>query len=184
MSPSSSPQNAKEGNRAGRIWLACMGLCLAAAGMLFAGVLWTSYQRAMETRSWPEVPCRILSSVVLSEHPTPHSPVAYRLGLQYEYDFKGARHIGTKVKRVEGETQDKEKIDALAADYPEGARTACFVNPAKPDEAILRHATKAGLYAIWFPLLFVAGGGVMAWRAVTPRGWPGGIFQSRNSSAT
>lgn len=169
MSPSSSPQNAKEGNRAGRIWLASMGVFLSLAGLLFTGVLWMSYHRAMETRAWIETPCHIVSSMVLSEHRTPHSPLAWHLGLQYEYEIKGTRHIGTKVKRVEGETQDKEKIDALAADYPEGSRTTCFVNPTKPDEAILRHATKAALYAIWFPLLFVAGGGVMAWRALFNR---------------
>ena len=143
-----------------------MGLFLALAGLLFTGVLWRSYQRAMETRTWIETPCRIVSSVVLSEHPTPHSPMAYRLGLQYEYEFKGTRHIGTKVKRVEGESPHKDKIEALADDHPGGRTTVCFVNPAQPAEAILQHATKAALYSIWFPLLFVLGGGMMAWRAL------------------
>lgn len=137
------------------------------AGLLFTWVLWRSYQRAMETRAWIETPCRIISSVVLSEHPTPHSPTAWRLGLQYEYENGGARHIGTKVKRVEGSSPHKDKIEALGDTYPAGRKTVCFVNPARPQEAILEHATKAALYAIWFPLLFVIGGGVMAWRALT-----------------
>ena len=76
-----------------------MGLFMMSAGLLFAGVLWESYQRAMETRFWIETPCRVVSSLVLSEHPTPHSPMAYRLGIQYEYEFKGRTHIGTKVMR-------------------------------------------------------------------------------------
>lgn len=143
-----------------------MGLFLALAGLLFTVVLWRSYQRAMETRAWIETPCRIVSSVVLSEHPTPHSPMAYRLGLQYEYEFKGERHIGTKVKRVEGESPHKDTIEALADEYPAGKKTTCFVNPTQPAEAILQHATKAALYTIWFPLLFVFGGGMMAWRAL------------------
>jgi hypothetical protein len=143
-----------------------MGLFLALAGLLFTGVLWRSYQRAMETRTWIETPCRIVSSVVLSEHPTPHSPMAYRLGLQYEYTFKGTRYIGTKVKRVEGESAHRERAEALADDYRSGRTTVCFVNPAKPEEAILQHGTKAALYSIWFPLLFVLGGGMMALRSL------------------
>jgi Protein of unknown function (DUF3592) len=143
-----------------------MGLFIALAGLLFTGVLWRSYQRAMETRAWIETPCRIVSSVVLSEHPTPHSPMAYRLGLQYEYDFNGKRHVGTKVKRVEGESPHKDKIEALADEYPTGRKTVCFVNPAMPAEAVLQHATRAALYSIWFPLLFVVGGSMMAWRSV------------------
>lgn len=143
-----------------------MGLFLALVGLLFTVVLWRSYQRAMETRAWIETPCRVVSSVVLSEHPTPHSPMAYRLGLQYEYEFKGERHIGIKVKRVEGESPHKDTIEALAEEYPGGKKTTCFVNPSQPSEAILQHATKAALYTIWFPLLFVFGGGMMAWRAL------------------
>lgn len=143
-----------------------MGLFLAAAGVLFSAVLWRSYQRAMETRAWVETPCRIVSSIVLSDHPTPHSPLAYRLGLQYAYEFKGTPHLGTKVRRVEGQTPHKDKIEALAVEYPSGRETLCFVNPAEPAEAILQHATKAALYSIWFPLLFVLGGGMMAWRAL------------------
>ena len=143
-----------------------MGLFLALVGAIFTTVLWTSYQRARETRSWIETPCRIISSVVLSEHPTPHSPMAHRLGLQYQYEFKGTRHIGTKVRRVEGDSPHKDKVEALADEYPVGRNLLCFVNPAQPSEAILRHATQAALYSIWFPLLFVLGGGMMAWRAL------------------
>lgn len=157
---------ASDPNRAGRFWLAGVGLSLSLAGMLFTAVLWKSHQRAMETRRWVETPCRILSSVVLSDRPTPHSPMAYRLGLQYEYEFKGVRHIGHKVKRVEGGSPHKEGAEELAHDFPAGRKTVCFVNPARPEEAILRHATKAALYSIWFPMLFVVGGGVMAARAL------------------
>lgn len=167
MSSASEARSASlEPNRAGRLWLAGMGVFLSMAGLLFTFVLWTSYQRAMETRHWVETPCRILSSVVLSDRPTPHSPMAYRLGLQYEYEFKGERRIGHKVKRVEGESPHKDGVEELAHDFPAGRKTVCFVNPAQPDEAILRHATKAALYTIWFPLLFVVGGGVMAVRAL------------------
>ena len=160
---------APDPNRAGRLWLAGMGVFLSLAGLLFTFVLWKSYERALETRHWVETPCRIVSSVVLSDRPTPHSPTAYRLGLQYEYEFGGRHLIGHKVKRVEGESPHRDGVEELAHDFPVGKRTVCFVNSAQPEEAILRHATKAALYTMWFPMLFVIGGGVMAERALKAR---------------
>lgn len=157
---------AKSSSRTGRLWLACMGIVLAAAGCVFTTVLWRSFQRAMETRSWSETPCRIVSSSIRSERPTPHSPVSHRFAVRYEFEFQGRKRTGTKVERTEGPTAHREKADALAAEFPAGRATVCWVNPAMPDEAVLRHGSKAGLYTIWFPLLFVLGGGVMAWRAI------------------
>lgn len=142
-----------------------MGLVLVVLGGIFSAGLWRSYQRAMTTRSWVETPCRILSSVVLTERPTFNSPAAFRLGLTYEYQFQGSRHTGSKVRRIEGPTPHKDKVEALAAKFPAGHRLSCWVNPDRPEEAVLEHSTKAALYAIWFPLLFVLGGGVMAARA-------------------
>ncbi len=139
------------------------------AGGVFTAVLWQSYERAMETRKWIETPCRIVTSTVLSERPTPSSPVTHRFELRYEYVFAGARREGAKVKRTEGPTPHRVKAEALAAEFPAGSTGACWVNPAKPDEAVLVHGSKAGLYAIWFPLLFVIGGAVMAWRAAAAR---------------
>lgn len=156
-------------SRGGRIWLAAMGVSLALAGVLFTGVLWRSYRRAMETRAWLETPCRIVSSIVLSERPTPHSPTAYRLAVRYEYEHQGGRFTGTQIRRVDGPSPHKDRIDELAVEYPAGRRALCHVNPRDPSQAILKQDSKAGLYSLWFPLLFVVGGAVMAWRAVRPR---------------
>ena len=156
----------RDPGRAGRFWLASMGLFLALAGLLFAGVLWRSYSRSMETRSWVPAPCRIVSSVILTEKPSLNSTLVHRLGIRYEYEHQGQRFIGTKVKRVEGPTPHKDKIAALAAEFPTGRSAECYVNPLQPSEAILNHASKAALYAIWFPLLFVVGGGMIALRAL------------------
>lgn len=153
-------------NRGGRIWLAAIGVFLALVGALFTMVLWQSYQWAMETRAWIETPCRIESSVVISEKPTPHSPMAYRLAIRYAYEFQDQRVIGTSVRRVEGASPHKDRVEELAAEFPAGKSVVCFVNPRDPTQAVLKHDSKAALYSMWFPLLFVVGGGVMAWRAV------------------
>jgi hypothetical protein len=45
-------------------------------------------------------------------------------------------------------------------------QTVCYVNPSDPTIAILKHGTRAALYSIWFPLLFVVGGLGIAWTAI------------------
>jgi hypothetical protein len=148
-----------------RLLKALMGLVIILAGSLFVGLLWLSYQRAQETRQWPAVDGLVLLSEVVSEKPTVHSEVAHRAAVRYSYEFKGVRHTGTRVKRVEGASSDRSKAQKVVDAYPPGKRVTCFVNPEQPDFAILEHATKAGLYSIWFPLLFVVGGAGMVWSA-------------------
>lgn len=169
MSDTAPTDPTREKSRAGQLWLASMGLFLVLAGLLFAGVLWRSYSRAMETRLWKPTPCRIVSSVILTEKPSLNSTTVHRLGIRYEYDYEGEKLTGTKVKRVEGPTPHKDKIEALAAEFPSGRSLTCYVNPSQPSEAILLHASKAAVYAIWFPLLFVLGGGMIAVRALRSR---------------
>ncbi|HCN78741.1 MAG TPA: hypothetical protein DIT13_16295 [Verrucomicrobiales bacterium] len=158
-----------ESTLAGRVWLACMGLFIAAAGLLFTCVLWTSWQRAEETRRWTPLPCRIVSARVVSEKPTPNSNPAHKAEIRYEYTFQGKPRTGTRIKRVDAASQHEERARQKLEAWPVGTEAACFVNPAAPDEAVLAHDTRAALYSIWFPLLFVFGGFGMAWNALRPR---------------
>lgn len=149
-----------------RLLKALMGLVIMLAGGLFVGLLWLSYQRAEETRQWTPVQGLVLLSEVVSEKPTTHSEVAHRSAVRYSYEFEGVKHTGTRVKRVEGASADRSKAEKVVKAYPPGKVVTCFVNPAQPDFAIIEHATRAGLYSIWFPFLFVVGGAGMVWSAL------------------
>ena len=148
-----------------RLLKAALGFGLIIPGAAFTIFLWVSYVRARETRRWTPTPCLILSSRVLSEHPSLHSPLAHRPSVRYRYAFDGITRTGDHIRRVDGPSSEKEKAELLCAKYPPGRETECFVNPEQPDFAVLEHTTKAGLYTIWFPLLFVAGGSGMVWSA-------------------
>ncbi|MCE9518360.1 MAG: DUF3592 domain-containing protein [Verrucomicrobia bacterium] len=148
-----------------RLLKTALGLGLIIPGAAFIVFLWISYDRAQETRHWKPTPCLILSSQVLSEHPSLHSPLAHRASVRYRYVFEGVTHTGDHIRRVDGPSSEKEKMEKLCAKYPPGRESECFVNPEQPDIAVLEHATKAGLYTLWFPLLFVAGGAGMIWSA-------------------
>ena len=156
----------KEVSRSGSRWLLGMGLVLAVAGGVFTWVLWTSYQRAEVTRRWPEVPARVLSSQVGREQATPNSPTKFLVQVRYEYQWQGQRYESGRFRRVDGPMSDEDKALQIRETYTPGAQITCWVNPQEPAFAILKHETRAGLYSIWFPLLFVAGGLKMAWDAV------------------
>jgi hypothetical protein len=165
-SPALPPASPGPGSSAGRWWLAAMGVFLALAGLLFTGVLWRAYQRAAETRAWIETPCTIVGSTLRSERPSPNSNIAHRAEIRYVYDFAGQTRTGTRVKRVDGPTTHEDRARATLEAYPVGLQTQCYVNPAAPGETVLKHGTRAALYSIWFPLLFVVGGLGMARNAV------------------
>jgi len=136
-----------------------MGLTLILAGAFFAWRMWLSFEKAQITRGWTEVPCRITSSRVVSERPTPNSPPAHRVELRYEYQRDGVKHVGTRIRQVEAApTQHLDNARAKQQSYPTGSVQKCFVDPAAPEVAVLEHASRAALYSIWFPLLFVVGG--------------------------
>lgn len=149
-----------------RILFACLGLSLILMGAGGTIWLWRSYQHAVETRSWLPVEALIVSSEVLTDRATPHSPLRYTTALRYRYTMDGRTHNSSRIKRVDGPSSHKGKAEALAETYRAGRTVTCYVNPAMPDFAILEHASRAALYSIWFPLLFVAGGGGMLISAV------------------
>lgn len=152
-------QNPITSSSSGRWWLGGMGVFLIVAGSFFAWRMWLSYEKAQITRGWTPVPCRIVSSRVVSERPTPNSEPAHRVELRYEYDFNGVVHRSTRIRQVEAApTQHLDKAREKQQNYPPGSTQTCFVNPRSPADAVLEHATRAALYSIWFPLLFIAGG--------------------------
>jgi hypothetical protein len=156
--------------KAGRLWLAALGMSLALAGMLFTWVLWTAWQRAEETRRWTPTPCLIVSSRLEKERPTPHSNHAFKAQVKYSYTFDGKAKTGTRIKRVDIASQHEDVARKKIEPYPVGTETTCFVNPAQPDFAVLKHDTRAALYSMWFPLLFVFGGLRMTWGAAVNKG--------------
>jgi hypothetical protein len=141
-----------------RLLKVLIGTAIMAMGLLFTALLWRSYQLAEETRRWTPVPALVINSEMISERATPHSPMSYRADIRYRYTLDGKTHTGTRVKRVDGPSSSPGKANDRLESYPLGKSITCFADPAKPDFAILEHATRAGLYSLWFPLLFVAGG--------------------------
>ncbi|MBL9117338.1 MAG: DUF3592 domain-containing protein [Verrucomicrobiaceae bacterium] len=151
--------------KSGSVWLMGMGVTLVLAGSLFTWVLWSAYVRADATRSWLALPCTVLSSQIKPEKATVTSPTKFLVQVRYQYTHDGQRYVGDRIKRLPSIHTTMEKAESTRQNYVPGQMITCWVNPHSPTEAVLKHDTRAALYSIWFPLLFVFGGLRMAWSA-------------------
>ena len=91
-------------------------------------------------------------------------PVEYSHELVYEYQFGGRFYRNERLKRRENPFfKDEDKITPEVERFAVGSKVEAFVNPEKPEEAVLEHETKAPGYSIWFPGLVLFGGlGIVA----------------------
>lgn len=159
-------QNNHTSSKAGARWLAFMGLALAGCGALFTALLGIAWQKAEQTHRWEPTPARVLSSVVKAVQATPNSPTKFEVMIRYEYTWQGKTLVSERIRRLNSPKADLELAEALREQYTKGQTTTCYVNPDDPAFAILKQDSRAPLYAIWFPLLFVVGGLRMAWAAL------------------
>jgi hypothetical protein len=144
--------------RGARFLKVLMGLALIAMGTGATLWLWGSWTRAKETRAWTPSPAIVLSSQVLTDRPSVHSPLRYSADVRYRYTYQGKTFPSSRIKRVDGSSAHKDVAEALAAKYWPGQSVTCYVNPAQPTFAILELPSRAAVFSIWFPLLFVVGG--------------------------
>ena len=73
------------------VYLIFLGLAVAALGVLFTLLMGSSYQRAVDQRSWPQVEAVVLSSGVGEFRHDEFSPREYRMEILYGYEWKGER---------------------------------------------------------------------------------------------
>ncbi|RYD60525.1 MAG: DUF3592 domain-containing protein, partial [Verrucomicrobiaceae bacterium] len=151
-----------------RVYLSIIGLMLALAGGLFSWLMWRSFERAREESHWPQVPCVILRSEAETRQIDPNGNPEYRFAVLYGYHWEGAPREGDLLKlRGSPWISREDAVKIFIEKYPEGSQQQCYVNPAKPEIAVLELESKAPGYSLWFALIFVVGGiGIMAgaWR--------------------
>jgi hypothetical protein len=158
MEAQNAAKKSTEKSKAGSYYLAGIGLAVAAVGAVFVYLLWSSFAQANATREWQETPCLIITSKV-KERSAKNITKEYSWNLEYIYDFDGESYSSKfHTPRAAKWSNSEKSIEALIAEYPEGEKSICYVNPATPSQAILKHDSKGAGYSIWFPMLFVVGG--------------------------
>ncbi|QQL45099.1 DUF3592 domain-containing protein [Sulfuriroseicoccus oceanibius] len=141
-----------------KIFLVVFGLIIAAMGGAFIALMWNGYQKVRTTYTWTEHPCLILESRIIEDSRVPNALPEYRIDVRYTYEIDGTRYTGDQVRTRVRRLKEKEKLTGFAESIPAGTQTVCYVDPTDPTNAILQRDTKAALYTIWFPGLFLVGG--------------------------
>ncbi|MCB1205647.1 MAG: DUF3592 domain-containing protein [Verrucomicrobiae bacterium] len=145
----------------GRIWKCLMGSLLIVAGWVFVTYLWNAYMRAAQMDEWVEAPCLIESVHVDDTQKNQRGMPKYLLEVTYRYQWQGHDYLGNRIRRLPTEASDPRKLKKKLEQYAVGTETMCFFDPDAPELVVLQKDSKAPLYTLWFPCLFIAGGAGM-----------------------
>lgn len=151
----------------GFLFLICTGLLLALVGGFFTWIMWRSFSRAQEMRSWPVVEAVILRSEIEERKIGEAVPIDYRALLEYDYVYGEKNYTGRNFTlRNNPWSKKRDKAEAVVEKFSEGDVVNAYINPDDPQVSVLKFDTKAPGYSIWFPILFVVGGLGMSGAAV------------------
>ncbi len=146
-----------------------MGLVLIGVGSVFVSYLWGSYRRAALMDDWAEVPCRIESISVDDGEFNQRGMPKYVLRIAYRYEWRGHEYEGNRYKRLPTEASDPRKLKGILSRYTPGTEAVCHLDPDAPELVVLKKDSKAALYTLWFPCLFIVGGAGMILSALFRR---------------
>ncbi|HEY7368599.1 MAG TPA: DUF3592 domain-containing protein [Thermoanaerobaculia bacterium] len=145
---------------------AFLGLFFVVGAAVFYFAFFRPGLKVFASRSWPQVPARVISSEVGSH--TGDDSTTYSVDVLYEYEFGGRTFRSKRYEFLGGSSSGYDGKAAIVARYPAGSTTVCFVNPEDPTEAVLhRGFTKTYLVAL-VPILFMVvggGGAILAFRS-------------------
>lgn len=152
----------------GRISAIIFGLIFGTVGLVMLVLAVRSSLRQLDTRHWIATPCEIVESSITRDDEQ------HRFDTVFTYNFNGNSYTGRSFTH-EGGLREKHINDAqrLLSQYPQGTSTTCYVNPATPDEALIRRDLSVGgmIVPILLALPFVLSGyGVIffVWRLSRP----------------
>jgi len=170
MRPRSTPLPSAAGpSRRSRLVLVPFGLVFLAAGLLFEGFLAREFLRTAATYGWDQTPCVMTASEVIPDPAQTWPNQDFLVRVSYRYTAGGAERNSTALDRTPRTAfSDYGEAQRLADRLTEGTQTVCYVNPANPDEAVLRRGSLWMGLLLLFPLIFVALGGGLVWAGVRP----------------
>ncbi|MEO0018112.1 MAG: hypothetical protein RLZZ522_1395 [Verrucomicrobiota bacterium] len=148
------------------------GLGFFSAGMLVTWLYFSEIVTWWQVRTWVETPCQIESVKVVPHDESAQTKATYRYvyaGRSYHGDRvgvgRGGDNVGNFQQRTARELKAHVSAETATAEASAEARPfRCFVNPDRPEQAVLYREFRWGLQAMMaaFPLTFpVVGLGVM-----------------------
>lgn len=155
-----APQNLPKPSRnwAGRIWKMFLGLGLILAGSFFAWWLWAAWQKAKLMDPWIEAQATISSSEIQEWRYNEFSRPQYIPKVIYSFDIEEQTQFSDQIRRIPIRSSTYDKAMVWTRKFPAGIQTSVWYDPKDPKRSVLKKDSKASIYSIWFPCLFVVGG--------------------------
>lgn len=148
----------------GRIGLSLFFFAFFAMGSMFVGLMVREAAMEAATYRWQPIECTVISSgvEVTDDDNEPYIP-----SITYRYVRDGRDFIGTKATRRHRGFASYDRAEALSIRFPPGAETTCFVDPARPERALMERRLPWAVVVLPLPLIFVAvglGGIYVVWK--------------------
>ena len=145
-----------------RPWVGILFLLifLLAGGAGFYAAFLRPAFKILGARSWPAVPCVVISSEVKSHEGGANDGTTYSVNIFYTYEIKGREFKANTYDFMGGSSSGYEGKQAVVARYPRGTNAVCYVNPDDPTDVVLERGFTPGTWIGLLPLLFVMVGGV------------------------
>lgn len=150
------------------LWLSCV--------MLSALVLEPREQR-MAALAWNEVPCRIQKLEIAarsSSTRSARSSVGYEPQVVFEYEVSGQKYVGERFWLGGTLFNTRAEAAQIIAPYQNRAQSVCYVDPQRPQNAVLSRrlydeAWVGWMWLVLFGLLGAAGCATAIWTIFFPR---------------
>lgn len=104
-------------------------------GGLFWFVTLHPILRVLDAQSWPEVPCTIVESHV--DESSGDDGSTYKVAVTFSYTYGGRDYTSDRYDFTNFYSGGYDGKAAVVALYPAGSRSAAYVNPENPSEAVL-----------------------------------------------
>ena len=108
---------------------------LIVASTIIISSFFPSIMQFKDIRKWEPIPCEITSSKVIELQGERNKQ--YTIDVLYHYQYYRKEYTGRKFSVSQPALKSRESIEKLAKKYPEGSMSICYVNPSKPEEAVL-----------------------------------------------
>jgi len=127
---------------------------------------WPALRDVIGARRWTPVPCEIVSSGVRTNSDSDGQ--TYSVDVRFSYDYEGRHYTSDRyqlTRMSQGGIGAHNRIQRTVAALPAGLNTTCWLDPARPDRAVIdRGMTLGTVLFIGLPVLFsvVGLGGMLA----------------------
>jgi uncharacterized protein DUF3592 len=147
----------------GRILASLFFLVFGGVGLIVTAWLGTQVYRDAQTWKWPAVPCTVLESGITDKGG--NSP--YAVHVHYQYEWQGRSYSSQQLSTQTKSFSDYGKAQRLADRFRSDTKAVCYVNAAKPTDAVFQRTPLWSAFFIVVPLIFAfvgIGSLYMLWR--------------------